>query len=412
MRFAILCSLVVLLLVATPARTSAQDGNDESPPPPTLVDVGDLLRHVRHKNASDGDGYSAAPAKRFFVVAPTMTAKPSTGLTLGLSGNMAFVDGDPKTTHISSVSGGVRVTQKQQTLSGARLSMFTADDRWFVQGDGRMSWTSLNAYSLGGNAPLSSGENFKFDALRLYETAYRKVGRRVFVGAGLNVSDHGNIRPASSSGSAEGAFDVYSEANGFSDEHQQSAGTNVALLVDTRDNSINADRGWLASSTYRTFYNGFLGGDSTWQELGVDLRTYRRLRPDGRQKLAFWLLGDFVTGGVAPYFDLPSTGGDLSGRMARGYTEGRFRGPQLMYGEVEYRNTLVPSGLVGFVAFLNTTTVGGDVTGEKLFQSFEPGTGLGLRVLLNKHSKTNLCVDYGWGVQQSRGLYLALQEAF
>jgi hypothetical protein len=144
----------------------------------------------------------------------------------------------------------------------------------------------------------------------------------------------------------------------------------------------------------------------------VDLRTYRRLRPDGRQKLAFWLLGDFVTGGVAPYFDLPSTGGDLSGRMARGYTEGRFRGPQLMYGEVEYRNTLVPSGLVGFVAFLNTTTVGGDVTGEKLFQSFEPATGLGLRLLLNKHSKTNLCVDYGWGVQQSRGLYLALQEAF
>jgi hypothetical protein len=51
---------------------------------------------VRHKNASDGDGYSAAPAKRFFVVAPTMNAKPSTGLTLGLSGNMAFVDGDPR----------------------------------------------------------------------------------------------------------------------------------------------------------------------------------------------------------------------------------------------------------------------------------------------------------------------------
>jgi len=160
------------------------------------------------------------------------------------------------------------------------------------------------------------------------------------------------------------------------------------------------------------YINGFLGGDSTWQELGLDLRTYRRLRPDGRQKLAFWLLGDFVTGGVAPYFDLPSTGGDLSGRMARGYTEGRFRGPQLMYGEIEYRNTLVPSGLVGFVAFLNTTTVGGDVTGEKLFQSFEPATGLGLRLLLNKHSKTNLCVDYGWGVQQSHGLYLALQEAF
>jgi outer membrane protein assembly factor BamA len=412
MRLVVPCSFAVLLLVAAPARTSAQDSSDGSPAPPALVDVGDLLRHVRHQDTSADDGYSAAPAKRFFVVAPTVTSKPSTGLTLGLSGNMAFVDGDPKTTHISSVSGGVRVTEKQQTLSGARLSMFTSDDRWYVQADGRMSWTSLNAYSLGGDAPSSSGENFKFDATRLYETAYRKIGRRLFIGAGLNISDHANIRPSSGSASTEGAFDAYSEANGFSETQQQSAGSNVALLIDTRDNSINADHGWLASTTYRTFYNGFLGGDSTWQELAVDVRTYRKLRPDGRQKLAFWMLGDFVTGGVAPYFDLPSTGGDLSGRMARGYTEGRFRGPQLMYGEIEYRNTLVPSGLVGFVAFLNTTTVGGEMTGEKLFQSFEPGTGLGLRLLLNKHSKTNLCVDYGWGVQQSRGLYLALQEAF
>jgi hypothetical protein len=33
-------------------------------------------------------------------------------------------------------------------------------------------------------------------------------------------------------------------------------------------------------------------------------------------------------------------------------------------------------------------------------------------VLLNKKSRTNLCTDYGWGKQGSRGLYLAIQEAF
>ncbi len=41
----------------------------------------------------------------------------------------------------------------------------------------------------------------------------------------------------------------------------------VGLLFDTRDNGINAQRGWLASTAYRTFFDGFLGGDSTWQEL-------------------------------------------------------------------------------------------------------------------------------------------------
>jgi len=120
---------------------------------------------------------------------------------------------------------------------------------------------------------------------------------------------------------------------------------------------------------------------------------------------------DFVTGGTAPYLDLPGTATN-DGRSARGYGEGRFRGPQLMYGEVEYRNTIMPSGLLGFVAFLNTTTVSGDVSGEKLFQSYAPAAGLGLRVLLNKHSKTNMCFDYGWGKAGSRGLYLSLQEAF
>jgi hypothetical protein len=144
--------------------------------------------------------------------------------------------------------------------------------------------------------------------------------------------------------------------------------------------------------------------------LYVDVRTYRKLTRDDRQKLAFWVIGDFVTGGVAPYLDLPTIAGD--GRSARGYGEGRYRGERLMYGEVEYRNTLTRNGLVGFVAFLNTTTVDSQETGEKLFDSFAPGAGFGFRFLLNKRSKTNLCTDYGWGKQGSHGFYLAIQEAF
>jgi len=37
--------------------------------------------------------------------------------------------------------------------------------------------------------------------------------------------------------------------------------------------------------------------------------------------------------------------------------------------------------------------------------------GAGLRVLFNKRSKTNICMDFAWG-RGSRGLYFALQEAF
>lgn len=63
------------------------------------------------------------------------------------------------------------------------------------------------------------------------------------------------------------------------------------------------------------------------------------------------------------------------------------------------------------VAFLNTETLSDEQTGERLFDSFATGAGLGLRLLINKDSKTNLCLDYGRGKDGSHGVYFAVQEA-
>ena len=204
----------------------------------------------------------------------------------------------------------------------------------------------------------------------------------------------------------------YTVAHGFPTDHQTSAGTSLNLLVEGRDHPINPDRGTYLMTSFRTFYENFLGGESTWQELYVDARQYAKLTSDGRKKLAFWVFGDFVTGGHAPYLDLPATGMDTYGRTGRGYGEGRFRGERLLYGEVEYRASLMRSGLVGMVVFFNLTTLTNFETGERLFHSVAPGGGAGLRLLINKRSKTNLCFDVGFGTEGSRGVYLAVQEAF
>jgi outer membrane protein assembly factor BamA len=408
------------LAVLTPAPSRADTDPGSTPPSipapsPSSTDAGDLWRRVRHVAPHDDEQPAGVEShKPFFVVAPSVGSKPSTGLNGGLAGNVAFIDGEARATHISSMSAGVKVSQKGQTLSGFKLAMFTPNDRWFIQGDNRLSWTSQNTYGLGSNTPAADAENLKYDALRLYETAYRSVAPGLFVGVGINVNRHSNIRPGAGASTPfdQAAYVEYSERHGFDVDRQTSSGTSVGVLFDTRDNAINARRGWLASATYRTFFDGFLGGDSTWQEASVDLRTYRALTRDGRHMLAFWFLGDFVTGGVPPYFDLPGTSGDSYGRSARGYAEGRYRGDRLVYGEVEYRETITRNGLVGFVTFLNTTTIDSQTTGERLFDAFAPGAGFGLRFLLNKKSRTNLCADYGWGKQGSRGLYLAIQEAF
>lgn len=406
--------LAVLLVFSATAFAADLD------PLPNTVDAGDLWHAVRHKppppppqpaDPADPADDDAPRLRPFFTIAPTVSSKPSTGLAAGISSNVAFVDGDPALTHFSTASAGFRYSTKEQALAGARFGVFTEGDRWFLLGDTRIWQTSLGTYALGDSAGAPGAAALRYNFYRVYETTYRQVGHHLFVGAGLNVSDHSGIRADDDSAMQAlggSAFTAYSAAHGFAADRQVSSGTNVGVLYDTRDNPINARHGAFASATYRTFYNGFLGGQSTWQELYLDARTYRPIGRGGRQTIAFWFLGDMVTGGTAPFLDLPYTSSD--GRSARGYAEGQFRGPELLYGEVEYRATLVPNGLVGAVAFFNTTTVDG--SGQRLFASYAPAAGGGLRFLLNKRSRTNLCVDYGVGTNGSRGLYLGIQEAF
>lgn len=392
---------------AVPAQASPTPADDQ-------YDLFDLLRRVFGKTPP----VTATPKvwdyrKPMLAVMPTIGSKPSTGLTIGVMGNLATYFGEPKTTHISSAVMGLSVSAKKQTSINARYSLWGRNDRVRIEGDNRFLWTSQDTYGLGIDTTAADQMNVRFNYIRIYETAYHALGNGLFAGFGLHYSAHTSTRPGDG---AEAAWDTspyaeYSREHGFALDSQTSAGASLNLVKDTRDNPINASGGWLASVSYRPFFKDVLGSDSAWQEVLLDLRTYVKVRKDGRQKLALWVYGDFVADGVAPYFDLPATGMDTYGRSGRGYAEGRFRGERLVYGEVEYRATLTSNGLLGMVVFANATTLGNQQTGEHLFDAFAPAGGAGLRLLFNKRSKTNICMDLAWG-RGSKGLYFALQEAF
>ena len=70
------------------------------------------------------------------------------------------------------------------------------------------------------------------------------------------------------------------------------------------------------------------------------------------------------------------------------------------------------NGRLGLVLFATMTTVSNRQSGEALFDAVAPSAGGGLRLLLNKRSRTNLCLDFAWGKDGASGVYLALQEAF
>lgn len=101
-----------------------------------------------------------------------------------------------------------------------------------------------------------------------------------------------------------------------------------------------------------------------------------------------------------------------AGNGPAGSQEGRYRGERLVYSELEYRGPFTRNGLLGVVGFATMTTVSNNETGERLFDSVAPSAGAGIRLLLSKRSRTNLCFDFAWGKDSAAGVYIAIQDAF
>jgi hypothetical protein len=387
----------------TPAAPSSDPGAEK--------DIFDILRDLRHKPPPQE---VADYRKIMLAVAPVISYNPANGAGLGAAGNVAFYRGPPDSTRISSIVASAIATTKGQVLVNAKLDASTARNTWTLAGDNRLYWTSQTTYGLGTSSSSEQALGLKFDYFRAHEIGHRRVRGNLFLGAGFLFGTHTNIGPDENAAAAwpDSEYVRYSEQFGFDPSRQTSAGTSLHLLFNSRDSAIDPTHGWYASASYQMYFEGFLGGSSSWQQANYDLRTYVRLRPDGRRKLAFWTFGHLVTGGVAPYLDLPATGWDTYGRSGRGYGQGRFRGQRMLYGEVEYRATLTRNGLLGMVVFLNTQTLSNEQTGEKLFDKLASAAGFGLRVLINKRSRTNLAVDFARGEHGEHGVYLAVQEAF
>jgi outer membrane protein assembly factor BamA len=369
----------------------------------------DLLRRWRRGDTpADPD-----PEATTFVIVPLFGAKPTTGFRAGAAGLIEFPLGDPTETRISSLSTAATISTKKQVGVFFTPALYGASNGWQMQGDNHFNATE------NGNVPLGSTESgatgdLNFDSVRLFNALSWRLTGPLYAGVGLYFARQSNIRAADDDLSDwdTSPFVEYSTANGFSLTRQIASGLGLTAILDSRDNQNDATHGWYVFGNFRTHFKDFLGGDSTWQRLTLDLRTYRPLSADGRQHLAVWALTDLVTGGTAPYLDLPATGTDARGRSARGYAEGEIRGRHLVYGEVEYRRTVTANGLFGFVVFVNGTTVGDPTTDASLFASFAPAGGAGLRLLLQKRSRTSICVDVAWGRDRAGAIYVGITDAF
>jgi outer membrane protein assembly factor BamA len=362
----------------------------------------DVLARVLHGKPTLSDTI-AVPPKLILTILPAISANPTSGLLLGVSGNAVTRLGT-ESTSLSTVSASVNYTTKKQFNVLVRSNVYTPGNGWKLEGDWRYLDSNQPTYGLGPAAPGEFESPMDYNLIRFYETVYRGIGPHFLVGLGYHLNHYFGIVDHNAT---QGIVTPYVEYSGGQPTSSTSSGLSFNVLSDTRDNPLNTRNGLLARGSLR-FSPTWLGSDATWQSFEAELKTYHKVGSE-RNMLAFWGF-TWLTMGQPPYLDLPAIGWDYNNRSGRGYAQGRIRARDLVYGEAEYRVTLSRDGLLGAVAFVNLTSASDGATG--VLQTPDPGGGVGIRLKLNKNSNTNIGIDFGVGAEGSNGVFFGTGEAF
>jgi hypothetical protein len=425
--FAVKIILGLLLNIIISAIGLGQDTLKLSTEAITQSDLGDVIRQALNKPPKVKPESAGS-----LLLLPIIGSNPATGFMIGVGGQYAFKV--PGSSLYSAFMGSVQFTTKSQILLLLKNNIYTKNNRFFLSGDWRFQIFSQDTWGLGTNSPEggiidyqynimglettrdSLAQPMKFNFARFYQSASIRLAEGFYGGIGYNYDGYFKIEdeklrlvPGDSLLTSHYSYNTY---YGFRTDKYYSSALNMNLIYDTRDNMINAYKGIYAMISWRGGLK-ILGNKYSTNLFSFEWRSFHPLsKSNPRHLLAFWLMGNFSKVGEFPYMILPATAYDQRGRSARGYTQGRYRGNNLVYGEAEYRFPLSkPGGVLGGVLFINATTADNYHQDLRLFESVRPGYGLGLRIMADKRSRTNFCVDYGFG-HRSSGFYLAASETF
>lgn len=339
---------------------------------------------------------------------PLVSAIPAIGYTLQsrlaliLSGNIAFRL-DPQS-RISTITASTAYTQNRQFTLPIESNLWTKNNKYNFVGDYRFYKYPQSTFGLGSNSSIHNEDPMSYNFLRLNEVVMRHVTGNFYAGAGYGFDYHWNITDSGPINGKTSDYSLYGAA-----ETTVSSGISLNALFDSRDNSINPSAGFYASVQYRDNYH-FLGSSSDWKSLIIDVRKYYKLPANSDNVIALWSYNWLVLDGNPPYLDLPANSWDPYTSTGRGYIQGRFRGAQMVYFESEYRYKITKNGLIGGVFFMNAESFSA-APGTGM-QRIQPGFGPGVRIKISKISKTNIAVDYGFGNQGSRGVFVNVGEVF
>jgi hypothetical protein len=410
------CFLLFLVIDILPAAAQQQRPDSLHP----QYDFGNLTRAIFHHNRQADSSHN----KSGITVVPNIAANPTIGGQLGIKAVAGRKLGNDPHTLFSVGATSASITTKGIIYFYVNHNLFTPGNKFNFQGNLVVSKTVTPDYGFGIGRTFKGGSaadsvladpthkpyaihSFYYN---LREKVYKNVAKDLFVGAGLSfeirrgVNDNDTINNATPSS-------VYNNRHGFPQDHYSANGFLFNLEYITRDNPNRAYKGIYFDAGIR-INQTWIGSTKNSLQLTSDFRKYFSLSSAHPETvLALWNWGSYLVSGNIPFLELPGSAKDGTGRSGRGYTTQYFKGTKFNDTEAELRFPILANKFLSGVVFGNLQT-GNDAHGTRIFQQFQPGYGAGMRILFNKTTRTNLCLDYAFGQFGNKGFFLNLNEAF
>ena len=383
-------------------------------------DFADLTRAILHPHKKR----DSIKKRSAIIVVPNISANPTVGFQGGIKAVAGKKLGDDPSTLLSTGATSASITTKGIIYFYVNHNIFTPGNKWNFQGNLVISKSVTPDEGLGigdGHDSENKDEQTLADPthktyaihsiyFNFREKAYKQVAKNLFLGAGVSFDVRQSITSHDSTGHST-PYGVYNTEHGLPQTHSASNGFLFNVQYTTRDNPNRAYKGIYFDAGVR-INQTWIGSTKNAVQFTTDIRKYISLSSASPETvLALWNWGSYLGSGTLPYLDLPGTARDGTFRSGRGYTAQYFKGTQFNDTEAEFRFPILANKFVSGVVFGNLQSAN-DEQGTKLFQQFQPGYGGGLRILFNKVTRTNLCLDYAFGRFDNKGFFLNLNEAF
>ncbi len=377
--------LAVSVVLALYSNANAQDK-------PLRLKTPDTLK-VAIKDSTDHIG---------IVGLPYVSYSPETQLKVGIAGIISFHldDRDVENRRSSTISAGASASQLGQNMIATNFDLYF--NRLRSRVSGRIGYENMPVryYGIGAETPQENEIWFYPLYLKVFASYFHRVvstedGQGFTVGGRLeywNTVVDEQLTQTPSYGAPVGW------------EGGLSVGLGLTMTYDTRDNAYFPTRNMYAEVRSMT-YPKVMKADYGYTRSYLDLRGYHAIMiGDEPLVIGGQMLYD-ITLGEAPFYDLPTYGGDL---LMRGILRNRFVDQASLAGQVEARMRIW--WILGLAAFAAYGDVAPDAFSFSTSHARLTG-GAGLRVYLDREAGLIGRIDVGFS-EFGSAVYFTFGESF